>query len=86
MVRVGTKIPQDGNRANRYGHVAMVHGHGWRTVCSIGATGACFWQPFPWNLKRDCLTCISNFGEDKNFGVTTFLKTNENIEKFQIVH
>jgi hypothetical protein len=27
LVRVGVKIPQDGNRANTYGHVAMVHGH-----------------------------------------------------------
>jgi hypothetical protein len=40
MVRVGVKIPQDGNRANRYGHVAVVHGHVWRTVCSVCATGA----------------------------------------------
>jgi hypothetical protein len=29
LVRVGVKIPQDGNRANVYGHVAMVHGHVW---------------------------------------------------------
>ena len=27
MVRVGVKIPQDGNRANVYGHVAVVHRH-----------------------------------------------------------
>jgi hypothetical protein len=33
------KIPQDGNRANTYSHVAMVHGHVWRTVCSVCATG-----------------------------------------------
>jgi hypothetical protein len=26
MVRVGMKIPQDGNRANWYEHVAVVHG------------------------------------------------------------
>jgi hypothetical protein len=39
------KIPQDGNRANRYGHVAVVHGHVWRTVCSVCATGAQFGQP-----------------------------------------
>jgi hypothetical protein len=26
-VRVGVKIPQDGNRTNRYGHVTVVHGH-----------------------------------------------------------
>jgi amino acid permease len=61
IVRVGTKISHYGNRANTHRHVAMVHGHVWRTVCSIGATGACFLQPFPWNLKRDFLTCISSF-------------------------
>ena len=27
LVRVGVKILQDGNRANRYGHVAVVHEH-----------------------------------------------------------
>ena len=27
MVRVGMKIPLDGNRANVFGHVVMVHGH-----------------------------------------------------------
>jgi hypothetical protein len=26
-VRVDVKIPQDGNRTNRYGHVTVVHGH-----------------------------------------------------------
>jgi hypothetical protein len=26
MVRVGVKIPQDGNRTNVYGHVVTVHG------------------------------------------------------------
>ena len=40
MVRVGVKIPQDGNRANKYEHVAVVHGHVWRTLCSVCATGA----------------------------------------------
>jgi hypothetical protein len=40
LVRVGVKIPQDGNRTNRYGCVAVVHGHVWRTVCSVCATGA----------------------------------------------
>ena len=34
LVRVGVKIPQDGNRANKYGRVAMVHVHVWRTVCT----------------------------------------------------
>ena len=38
--RVGVKIPQDGNRANRYGHVAVVHEHDWRTLCSVCATCA----------------------------------------------
>jgi hypothetical protein len=32
---VGVKIPQDGNRANVYEHVIVVHGHVWRTVCSV---------------------------------------------------
>jgi hypothetical protein len=37
---VGVKIPQDGNRTNGYGHVAVVHGHVRRTLCSVCATGA----------------------------------------------
>ena len=45
MARVGVKIPQDGNRANRYKHVAVVRGHVWRTVCSVCATGARVAQP-----------------------------------------
>ena len=49
IVRVGVKIPQDGNRANRYRHVAMVHEHVWRTVCSVCATGARVAQPVPCN-------------------------------------
>ena len=40
MARVGVKIPQDGNRANVDGHVAIVHKHVWRTLCSVCATGA----------------------------------------------
>ena len=39
------KIPQDGNRSNMYGHVAVVHGHVWRTVCSVCAPGARVAQP-----------------------------------------
>jgi len=49
LVRVDVKIPQDGNRANKYGHVAVVHGHVWRTVCSVCATGARVAQPVPCN-------------------------------------
>jgi hypothetical protein len=49
MVRVGVKIPHDGNHANKYGHVAVVHGHVWRTVCSVCATGARVAQPVPCN-------------------------------------
>ena len=49
LARVGVKIPQDGNRANRYSHAAMVHGHDWRTVCSVCATGARVAQPVPCN-------------------------------------
>ena len=51
MVRVGAKIPQDGNRANRYRHVAMVPGHVWRTLCSVCATGARVARPVPCNLS-----------------------------------
>ena len=40
MVRVGVKIPQDGNRANKYEHVAVVRGRVWRALCSVCATGA----------------------------------------------
>ena len=49
MVRVGVTIPQDGNRANKYRHVAVVHGHVWRTVCSVCATGARVARPVPCN-------------------------------------
>ena len=49
MVRVGVKIPQDGNRANRYRHVAVVHEHVWRTLCSVRATGARVAHPVPCN-------------------------------------
>ena len=49
LVRVGVKIPQDGNRANVYGHVAAVHGYVWRTLCSVCATGARVAQPVPCN-------------------------------------
>ena len=49
LVRVGVKIPQDGNRANKYKHVALVHGHVWRTVCSVCATGARVAHPVPRN-------------------------------------
>ena len=49
MVRVGVKIPQDGNRANKYRHVAMIHKHVWRTVCSVCATGARVAHPVPCN-------------------------------------
>jgi hypothetical protein len=47
MVRVGMKIPQDGNRANVHNRVAVVHGHVWRTVCSVCATGARVAHPVP---------------------------------------
>jgi hypothetical protein len=33
LVRVGVKIPQDGNRANAYGHVVTVCGHVCRMLC-----------------------------------------------------
>ena len=31
------------------GHVAAVHGHVWRTLCSVYATGARVAQPVPRN-------------------------------------
>ena len=49
IVRVGVKIPQDGNRANVDEHVAVVHEHVWRTVCSVCATGARVAHPVPCN-------------------------------------
>ena len=49
LARVGVKIPQDGNRANMDGHVAVVHGHVWRTLCSVCATGARVARPVPCN-------------------------------------
>jgi hypothetical protein len=45
MVRVGMKIPQDGNRAKVYRYVYMVRGYVWRTLCSVCATGARVAQP-----------------------------------------
>ena len=49
IVWVGMKIPLDGNHANWYGHVAMVHGHDWRMLCSVCALGLRVAQPFPCN-------------------------------------
>ena len=49
LVRVGVKIPQDGNRTNRYGHVVVVHEHVWRTLCSGRETGARIARPVPCN-------------------------------------
>jgi hypothetical protein len=49
MVRVGVKIPQDGNRANGYEHATVVHEHLWRTLCSVCATGARVARPVPCN-------------------------------------
>jgi hypothetical protein len=49
MARGGVKIPQDGNRANTHGHVAAVHRHVWRTLCSVCATGARVAHPVPCN-------------------------------------
>ena len=49
MVRVGVKIPQDGNCADLHGRVAVVYKHVWRTVCSVCATGARVAHPVPCN-------------------------------------
>jgi hypothetical protein len=45
MVRVGVKIPLDGNRANWYGRLPVVHGHVWRTVCSVFVTDSVLLPP-----------------------------------------
>jgi hypothetical protein len=49
LVRVGVKVPQDGNRANMYEHLYVVRGHVWRTLCSVCKTGARVAQPVPCN-------------------------------------
>ena len=49
LVRVGVKIPHDGNRANKHRHVAVAHEHVWHTLCSVCATGARVAQPVPCN-------------------------------------
>ena len=49
QVRVGLKFPQYGNLTNRYAHVGMVHGNGWRMLCSVCTTDAHFARPFPCN-------------------------------------
>ena len=49
LVRIGVKIPQDGNRANVYEHVYVVYEHVWRTLCSVCATGARVARPVPCN-------------------------------------
>jgi hypothetical protein len=49
QVRVGVKIPQDENHTNTHGHVAVVHEHGWRTLCSVCTLGARVAQPVPCN-------------------------------------
>jgi len=49
MVRVGVKIPQDGNRTNVYVCVAVVYEHVWRTLCSVCATSARVARPVPCN-------------------------------------
>ena len=51
LVRVGMKIPQDGNRANGYGHVVMVYERVYRTLCGVCATGARVAGPLPRNLS-----------------------------------
>jgi hypothetical protein len=41
------KSAQDGDRTKQCRHVAVLHGHVWRTVCSVCATGARVAQSFP---------------------------------------
>jgi hypothetical protein len=49
LVRVGVKIPQDGNHANVHRQVVVVRVHVWRTLCSVCATGARVAHPVPCN-------------------------------------
>ena len=47
LVRVGLNFALNGNSANVYAHVVVVRKHMWRTLCSVGATGARVAQSFP---------------------------------------
>ena len=40
MYPAGMNVPLKTNRANKYAHVPLCHGHAWRTVCSVCAYGA----------------------------------------------
>ena len=53
MVPVGMKIPQDGNRANTYEHVAVVHGHVWAVqVCCLALIWAVMLEPETGGRRR----------------------------------
>jgi hypothetical protein len=64
------KIPQDGNRANVHGHVAVVHGHVWRTLCSVCATGV---LPTPVYATRNLL-CFEVFHRRRHTLYEIFLR------------
>ena len=49
LVRVGVNCELSANHASVYRHVAVVHGHVWRTLCSVCATGARVAHPVPCN-------------------------------------
>ena len=49
LVRDGLNVPLNGTCANVYAHVVVMREHVWRTVCSVGATGARVAHPFPSN-------------------------------------
>ena len=49
LVRVGLNFPQHGNLTNRYAHMGMVHGNGWRMLCSVCTTDAHFARSIPCN-------------------------------------
>ena len=42
-------VSLNGTSTNVYAHVAMLHEHVWRTLCSVCATGARVAQSFPSN-------------------------------------
>ena len=68
------KIPQDGNRANVDEHVAVVHGHVWRTVCSVCATGARVARPVRVAWPVSCNSHITGITRRPAFRCTKLTK------------
>ena len=49
LARVGLNFTLNETCTNVYAHVVVVRVHVWRTLCSVGATGARVAQSFPSN-------------------------------------